>query len=332
MTQPIQESTATARIAFLDGWRAVSVLLVMVGHGLGALQLHAALPIDLSRLGVYIFFVISGYVITRLSLAERARTGKFNQSHFMIRRALRILPPLVLYSVVVTTVGASSDGAVLATFRALSFTCNMDIPIGSCGFIFGHTWSLAFEEQFYLLFPFIFMRRTSLLALLALLFALLPLVFDVPWLGKVTYLQAVLLLTLGCLYAAYQKQVEPLLCKVPSILIMGICALGILWFALDVGKIRLITAPFVPVAIVLLVFAIPARFSWAERGLSFKPLCQIGLYSYSTYLWQQFFLMPDSADSLIKVCAAILMAVLIGAASYHTYEAHFRRVAQKFNA
>jgi peptidoglycan/LPS O-acetylase OafA/YrhL len=43
-------------------------------------------------------------------------------------------------------------------------------------------------------------------------------------------------------------------------------------------------------------------------------------------------LTPGSADSLIKVCAAILMAILIGAASYHTYEAYFRKVAQEFNA
>ncbi|WP_290815231.1 acyltransferase [Aquidulcibacter sp.] len=332
MTRPALESPATSRIAFLDGWRAVSVLFVMVGHGLGALKLHSALPIDLSRLGVYIFFIISGYVITRLSLAERVRTGTFNQGHFVMRRALRILPPLVLYVVVVTTLSGVGDGALLAAFRALSFTCNMDIPFGHCGFIFGHTWSLAFEEQFYLLFPFIFMRRISFLAVLALLFALLPLVFDVPWLGKLTYLQAFLLLTLGCVYAVYQKRIEELLGKVPTILIVGMCALGILWFALDIGKVRLITAPLVPFAILLFVFAIPARFSWVERSLSFKPLCQIGLYSYSIYLWQQFFLMPGSADSLLKVCSAILMAVLIGAASYHTYEAYFRKVAHRYNA
>ena len=174
LAQPYHDSAVTSRIAFLDGWRAVSVFLVMAGHGLGALQVHAALPIDLSRLGVYIFFVISGYVITRLSLAERALTGTFSQSRFMIRRALRILPPLLLYTAAVTILGASGATPALSALRALSFTCNMNIPIGSCGFIFGHTWSLAFEEQFYLLFPFIFMRRTSILALLALLFVLLP--------------------------------------------------------------------------------------------------------------------------------------------------------------
>jgi peptidoglycan/LPS O-acetylase OafA/YrhL len=331
LTQPNPDSVSTSRIAFLDGWRAVSVFLVMVGHGQGALHAHSTLPIDLSRLGVYIFFVISGYVITRLSLAQRARTGTFSQRQFMIRRALRILPPLVLYVVVVTFLGASGDTPALSAFRVLSFTCNMDIPIGGCGFIFGHTWSLAFEEQFYLLFPFIFLRRTSILALLASIFALLPLIIDVPWLGKLTYLQAFLLLTVGCLYAVYQKRIEPLLAKVPAVIMLVVSCLGILWFALDLGLLRVLTAPFVPFAILILVFALPARFTWVKHGLSLKPLCQIGLYSYSIYLWQQFFLMPGSAGSLIEVCSAMLIAVLIAAASYHTFEAFFRKLAQNFN-
>ena len=321
--------TLSTRIPFLDGWRAVSVFLVMIGHGLGALNLPSSGLPAISQLGVYIFFAISGYVITRTSLAEREKTGRFSQRNFMLRRALRILPPLVLYVAFIVLVGSIAPQNWQAPIRALSFTCNMDIPFGSCGWVFGHLWSLAFEEQFYLLFPFLFLRKFSLFAVAAFVFALLPLVFDVRWIGQLTYLQAVTLLTLGCLYAGFQVWVDAALRKVPAPFILLVTAFAVFWLALEVGPLRLLTAPLLPVAILVMTFELPKRIKLIHAVLSSWPLTQIGLYSYSIYLWQQYFLMPGSATSIFSVGISILFVTGLAAISYHSYEAFFRNAARK---
>lgn len=321
-----------SRIPFLDGWRAVSVFLVMIGHGMGALNLHyAGLP-DISKLGVYVFFAISGYVITRTSLSERQKNGGFSQKNFMMRRALRILPPLFLYVACLISIGAINWQNWQAPLRALSFTCNMELPFGSCGLVLGHTWSLAFEEQFYLLFPFIFLRKFSFFALLALAFALLPLFFDVSWIGKLTYFHAIMILSLGCIYAALERQIDVRLRKVPSILIIGISIFAIAWFGMEVGNLRLIAALLVPIAIVVLTFELPKRIAALHTTLSSWPLTQIGLYSYSIYLWQQLFLMPGSAASYLDVATSIAGVTAFAAISYHTYEAFFRKLSRQLTA
>jgi peptidoglycan/LPS O-acetylase OafA/YrhL len=323
------QQTHASRIPFLDGWRAISVFLVMIGHGSGSLNLLSAGLPDISKLGVYVFFAISGYVITRTSLAELARTGHFSQKNFMIRRALRILPPLLLYIVFIILTGAIGPQNWQAPLRALSFTCNMEIPFGSCGLILGHTWSLAFEEQFYLLFPFLFLRRFSFFALAALAFATVPLFFDVNWIGKVTYFQAIMLLALGCLYAGYEVQVDLALKKLPTILVLAIAAFSVAWFALEVGLLRLVTTPLVPIAILVLTFELPKRVGVIHGVLSSWPLTQIGLYSYSIYLWQQYFLMPGSATSITSVAISMIWVTALAAISYHTYEAIFRKLSRK---
>jgi peptidoglycan/LPS O-acetylase OafA/YrhL len=86
------------RIVEIDGLRGVSILMVLIGHLVSwryaeyfstlAVQIGAFL----SNLGVELFFVISGFVITHLSLAEY-RIGTFSIKHFYLRRAIRIIPP-----------------------------------------------------------------------------------------------------------------------------------------------------------------------------------------------------------------------------------------------
>jgi peptidoglycan/LPS O-acetylase OafA/YrhL len=319
----------SSRISFLDGWRAVSVLFVMLSHGAGALDMHNAILAEVAKLGVFVFFVISGYVITRTSLAELQKTGYFSRRNFIIRRALRILPPLFLYVAFIIFIGAIEPANWQAPLRALSFTCNTAIPFGSCGWIFGHTWSLAFEEQFYLLFPFLFLRKFSLVAAAALAIALMPLLFPIPWIGRLTYFHAVALLTLGCLYAAYDARVDVAIKKIPTILVLSLPAIIVTSFAVVAGPLRLIAASLLPIAILLLIFELPKRVGIIHAVLSSRPLTQIGLYSYSIYLWQQFFLMPGSASSIASVATSMFWVTIVAAVSYHSYEAFFRNVSRR---
>jgi peptidoglycan/LPS O-acetylase OafA/YrhL len=134
----------------LDGLRAVAVLTV--------LAYHAGL-IEGGFLGVDVFFTLSGFLITTLLLEEHTRTGAIAIARFYARRALRLLPALVALLLV-------CGGVLFATlppeFRmilggyllgVLGYVANWLIiywqPLG----VFGHTWSLAIEEQFYLVWP-----------------------------------------------------------------------------------------------------------------------------------------------------------------------------------
>ena len=139
----------TQRIAYLDGWRAVAVSLVILDH---LMILYGAESTPFGKFGVYLFFAISGYIITRLLVLERASSGGIDLQAFWIRRVARIVPPFMLYTVIVLVLvafGAAGPEVTGQAAQAITFTCNINVGPG-CGWLFGHTWSLAFEEQFYL--------------------------------------------------------------------------------------------------------------------------------------------------------------------------------------
>jgi peptidoglycan/LPS O-acetylase OafA/YrhL len=141
------------RFGSLDGLRALAVLSVVAFHtsrGLLGRQL---------AVGVSIFFVISGFLITTLLLRERDRAGAINLSAFYARRSLRIFPlyfsMLLVYTVVVL---AHEHGSYRADFihnlpYFATYTNNWFVPLDKPRVIFYFAWSLATEEQFYLLWP-----------------------------------------------------------------------------------------------------------------------------------------------------------------------------------
>jgi peptidoglycan/LPS O-acetylase OafA/YrhL len=143
----------------LDGIRALAILGVLVFHYTPAL-----LPGGF--LGVDVFFVVSGFLITTLLMRELAQRGRIDLPRFWLRRARRLLP--ALFTVVVLSVAAARvvGGDLLVaigrqTFGALTFSTNwVEIAAGASYFhstsplLFVNFWSLAVEEQFYLLWPF----------------------------------------------------------------------------------------------------------------------------------------------------------------------------------
>ncbi|GLY19188.1 hypothetical protein Kisp01_62020 [Kineosporia sp. NBRC 101677] len=157
----------------LDGLRAIAVLAVMAFHTSPAA--HGGF------LGVDVFFVISGYLITALLLREWDRTGRIDLRSFYLRRALRLLPPL-LFMLVVSL-------PVVLTLARDQFTLNPVVALASVLFyvanwanvwvnggtgIWTHTWSLSIEEQFYLIWPVLLIavlarRRKAPAAALAVL-------------------------------------------------------------------------------------------------------------------------------------------------------------------
>jgi len=143
----------TERFGHLDLLRAVSIFLVLVAHaGLGDVVPGGS--------GVTIFFCISGFVITHLVLKERNDTGEFDIVGFYVRRALKIVPPLILiillptviFSFVIKVDWSHVMGEVFFFFNWIYMTGNSQILPGS-----GVVWSLSIEEQFYILFALLWL-------------------------------------------------------------------------------------------------------------------------------------------------------------------------------
>ncbi len=157
---------AEPRDPLLDGFRAYAVGLVILGHAMAYRFADQIEPLGmfghqirrlsgpLADLGVYLFFAISGYIITSLLLREEKRRGRISLQAFYLRRSFRILPPLLVYLLVVFLL--SMNGLITSPTNELPralFTCNLL----ECDWYIAHTWSLAVEEQFYLIWPVIFL-------------------------------------------------------------------------------------------------------------------------------------------------------------------------------
>ncbi len=151
-------STDPRRIDSLDGLRALSIGLVLFEHlsgvtgfPLGLDTLHRTLG-DMGSLGVRIFFVISGFLITTLLIAEKEKSGKISLGGFYVRRFFRIFPAAYFFIGVVFVLDRAGVLSVLQNdfLAALTYTMNFH-RLKSSWLV--HLWSLSVEEQFYMLWP-----------------------------------------------------------------------------------------------------------------------------------------------------------------------------------
>jgi peptidoglycan/LPS O-acetylase OafA/YrhL len=151
---------ASPHLRGIDGLRAIAVILVVLFH-----VLPGALPGG--GLGVDIFFVLSGFLITGLLVGERAESGRIRFGAFWARRARRLLPALMILLLVCTSAALMLGGDVLvgigrqilgaATFSSnwLAIASHTSYFAGTTPELFRNLWSLAVEEQFYLVWPFV---------------------------------------------------------------------------------------------------------------------------------------------------------------------------------
>jgi len=303
---------AAQRIEALDGLRAVSILVVLLGHAARGVAAPAWLwPLrDLGILGVYLFFAISGFIITWLMLRERQRRGGIDLAAFWQRRAWRILPP---FAAACAGIGTAAALGLMSWhwqsfLGALSFTKNTTLFQGD--WFFGHFWSLSMEEQFYLVWPLLILpllrsgRARGILlgvCLASPLLALFSLEVIPPKLDNT--LPCIPYLGAGCLLALMlHSRRQPLaqvrarrLARQVALLVIPSCALAAAAFKRDVpGSVlaTLLTASLQPLAAFILVAESVMESGLLRRPLSLAPLRWLGLASYSIYLWQQLFLAP----------------------------------------
>jgi peptidoglycan/LPS O-acetylase OafA/YrhL len=286
-------------------------------------------------LGVFIFFVISGYIITRLLVVERERTGDFSLAAFYWRRGFRILPPLILFLVGVhlLTLWNLSESSPRYLFLALTFTRNY-FP-GRFGSL-RHLWSLSVEEQFYLLWPFLLKRlsdRNASKLLLAVMLAApaIRLIYVMTGANGVAlewHFESVADgLAAGCLLAINQKKLHAnlfymRLCTSKwSLLLLPCVTIAAAWQGSTVlyelfGKSLIFLS-----ATLFLDASIQQCRSLPGRVLNSSPLVSVGRWSYSLYLWQQVFLLePRGTKPYAHFPLNLALALLVAVSSYYLLE------------
>ena len=271
----------------LDGVRAWCVLLVMYDHVKA--PGHTVSWID-GHLGVDVFFLLSGLLITKMLLAERQQTGHTDLVAFYFRRLVRIVPvylvTLLIYVAVCHLPGQGLHWIQLRGGMPWFLTFLNEYarePLG--GNVFLHTWSLGIEEKFYLVWPFVFLafarRNRMQSAFFALLAAALVLT---PFTGHPRNPTAYLGLMIGCLLAmatsgTFAPRLVTLAQKVPAIVALALLIFGFLL----VDYSRSLMFIFSSLAALFLLHLM-VKPSWLSRFHSTKLMIWLGRRSYAMYL------------------------------------------------
>jgi peptidoglycan/LPS O-acetylase OafA/YrhL len=316
------DGTSLGYLPGLDGLRAVSVLAVLAFHHyfIGGHEQGFAPG---GFLGVEVFFVVSGYLITALLLAERRRTGGVSLTRFWIRRARRLLPALFLLLAVVILYAVvflpdSINTLKSNTLAALSYTSNWWLIISHQSYaaeagrpgLLKHLWSLAIEEQFYLLWPPLLVfglnklgRRRMLTTMFGVAIAstvvmaiLVSGSINSAYYGTETRLSGLLLGSMmAFFFAPYQIRGKPGRGARVALDLAGVAGLAVL-----IWSFRTFTFPqlatsdtsvfrggflLVDVATLFVIAAVVHPRSDVGPLLGWQPLRWIGLRSYGLYLW-----------------------------------------------
>jgi peptidoglycan/LPS O-acetylase OafA/YrhL len=330
----LNTGTTSGRIAVLDGWRCFSILLVMYGHIARWSSIGHTLPFaGYESVGVEFFFVISGFVICSSLLGELEGSGKISIGGFYIRRCFRILPPLILFLLVAWCSGITSARSVA---KAGLFLCNL-VSV-SCDLSIVHTWSLAYEEQFYVLFPLSlvlalrFGRRWILLATALAWPVLVAVLYCFRYTASLAfYLYWFELLLFGTAFALYRDQAARIVQRigpiglyvaVPLIFAAYVSGTGLSTFSTKTIIMLFVDFPLMAYA----VFASTCVRTVVHPILESRPARYLGRISYGVYLFQQPFLVSDAGQGPLFYIAAVIAIIVMAAFSYTFIEAPLIRL------
>jgi peptidoglycan/LPS O-acetylase OafA/YrhL len=333
------------RITYIDAWRFIAVSLVIFAHmvvfsGFSFLVVMYPFLRRLDRfgvLGVLIFFFISGFVICRGLIKEKNEHGRLSLRAFYVRRSLRILPPLWLYMVTLA-VFAQSDLIKLSAEKFLYsglFLSNFDFYVG---WYLGHTWSLSYEEQFYLAFPLLFsvfgltQRRT--LALVTV-FACMLLSVEQRLSGNnlpADYLMYLLYLLSGCVAALYEHRISALMSCVSFVQWLTLATVFVVSFMLVPHPFELYAqATLYPLLVATLVLATPLHRPRIRSFFHHPLVVQSGRISYTVYLWQQLATATWPGLNASWTLLFILAVWLLAYVSWHLIETPLIRMGAKWS-
>ncbi len=351
--------------------RAISIIMVLLGH------LKETLPAAMTNnkffmlffdnggflanapLGVMIFFVISGYLITRLLIAEKQKTGTISLKNFYIRRILRIFPVFYLYIIVIVLLKIFFIPELFESYAlvgvAALYVWNYSHLIihksasDNGAWFFGHFWSLSMEEQFYLIWPFMFWKLSSetLKKVTIWIIVLMPFVRVATYFfmrGSRGQIGMMLhtggnVIFIGCLGALlentnfFKEKISRLIYNNKVI-----WATGVFLFIVSCLLSRFAKGLYVVPAgttlnslcIILLLFWCVNVPSKVADFLNTKVMIEIGILSYSLYIWQQLFLTTTIHYWFNQFPQNIFLVFIVASISYYGIEKPILQLKAKF--
>lgn len=352
-------------IPCLNGIRAFAICLVLASH-----LIHSGIPQvlvcifqfgSLGTLGVRLFFVLSGFLITEILLRELVKTGKIRLKRFFMRRILRIFP--CFYSYLVILVVLSKSGLIQIEIDAILFALlymqNLNVfqntDLFSTSWLVIHSWSLSVEEQFYVIYPFILgsqyrkLNRRSILIPTAISFTIFCSFFRVlnysfPDVSRILGGP----LWMHCDFLLYGALLNYVLRKNRMQISSALKPYGFLLLAIPLpmlllaSRVEYYSAIHILIAgnliligdIFILSFFILFPDSIAGKLLETKLIKGIGIISYGLYVWQQLFLGSTSLWIKMKFLTLfptnIVMVFACALISYYLIERPFLRLKKAY--
>jgi len=343
----------------LDVLRGVAIMMVVMFHGLSwdipqrppahSLAARSMVVFDGGWLGVFLFFVLSGFLITGILLDSKQSTRYWRS--FYTRRVLRIIPPFLLVLIAIKIFAHATWAYLLV---CLAYLANYAIAWQMSGFVYGPLWSLAVEEQFYLGWPWFvkFLSRRKLAAIAIASIVASPFLRYISMAGilplgnahTTTWLIADNL-SMGGLLAivlrsrwgttANVRRLAWILAGIGVVTLFAAGSLGALNRASMIGY-ALETVPFEFLFAALLLVSLfvgdrPAVLTWT-RPLRFLGYISYGLYLYHELVfevldWQLrragFFLRWSARDWALRFLFESTVAVMIAYVSRRYFEGYF---------
>ncbi|WP_241220885.1 acyltransferase family protein [Escherichia coli] len=334
--------------ADIDGLRAIAVLLVVL--------YHAKFPVPGGFIGVDVFFVISGFLITMI-MDKEIREGRFTYSSFYTRRIKRLVPAFAFmlailyvycsYYLMPDDLLSFSKSAMLSLFGISNFYFffNTNYFDSSVSEPLLHTWSLSVEEQFYIFWPFILMaiyksKKSSVKAT----------IFSVLFISSLLASQY---------YAINSKNMAYMMLPFRFFELMTGAIVAIKFRTLSQAICQYRATPFIGLALILAsafwlndesIFpgfgALPAcvgtamllssgfNAGWCNRLLTCSPVVYVGKVSYSWYLWHWPFIIlavyRDIQLTTLNAMVLVICSFLMASVSYHFVEQPFRKAKISF--
>jgi peptidoglycan/LPS O-acetylase OafA/YrhL len=350
------------RVAALDGVRGIAILLVLLMHAPPKL-------LPGGNIGVDLFFVLSGFLITSLLEQEHKKNGSIHFGNFFLRRALRLFPALLLLVLASLTYVQLFERENLPTTvddaaSVLTYWWNLKLAF-SGGFeghqlLFAHLWSLSIEEQFYIAWPFILFAAFSLRLSRKLVAILLLLGLALPAIGRLAlwndgpshflYVRTDLRLdglVWGVLAAYVAQRFQP---RLISRFILGWSAVAALVVLLWLSSQDLIYKPRLYdgflyrggfslvgfLSAVLVTGAVLCPPTFLRVILEFAPLRWIGRVSYGLYLWHYAiacvvikYFAQLALGTWWMFFAIVFASFAVASASYYFWEIPWQRLKQQ---
>ncbi|TDX01808.1 acyltransferase family protein [Dinghuibacter silviterrae] len=335
----------------LNGLRAISIFIVIFFHlfwfNFNVRQKSIYyIPFLNGELGVHVFFVISGFLITTLLLNEEKERGAISLKNFYIRRVLRIFPAyyflLFVYYIlqIVGLIGIPGR----AWLTAFSYVKYINYSIDH---FTAHAWSLSIEENFYLFWPFVFLmgdkaRRYVVVFLMIIAPILRTFLFFHPvvWISDLSFFVRIDAIATGCFCALFKDRILAILnlnwsaVFISSLIILFIWrGLAHLTFGTSFVLIFVFlgmstgTIPNIMIAMVVMFSVYGPKGIWYKL-LNTRVLNYAGILSYSLYLWQVFIFktgwwVTHFPQNLVFIFACALF-------SYYIIEKPFLRLKSRF--